>query len=112
MENARVCRVVDHGRGGELKPKFLMFFEAVARLENRGVSEFAVDLEDLPVEFDPRAAVDADRAVDAVHHPATAAAETAQTGGIEIERIKETGAGRAGNAIVLNAPPPPLKLFP
>ena len=55
----------------ELQPQLAVLLEAVSGLEDRRVRELAVELEDALVGAVVEAAVDADRAVHAMHHPAT-----------------------------------------
>ena len=82
-----------------------MLLEAVARLEHGGVGELAVELEDVPVGAVVEAAVDADRAVHAMHHPAAVAGEAAQAAVVEVERVEETDRRATGDAVHLHLEP-------
>ena len=67
-----------------------MLVEAVARLDDRRVRQLAVDADDLAVGAVIEATVDADRSVDAVHHPHLVAREAPQPPEVEVEGVVET----------------------
>ena len=90
MEERGVRRVADHDRIPELEPQLAVHLEAVPRLEHRRIRQRMVQRDDLPVGAVVEPAVDADRAVDAMHKPAIATGEAAQASGVEVERVEET----------------------
>ena len=73
VEDRGIGRVRDHDRLPQLQPQLAMLLEAIAGLEDRRVRQLAVELEDVAVGAVVEAAVDADRPVHAMHHPATRA---------------------------------------
>ena len=87
-----------------------MLLEAVPGLEDRRVRELAVELEDVPVGAVVEAAVDADRAVHAMHHPAARTGEAAQPAVVEVERVEEADGRLAGDAVHLDLEAAPPKL--
>ncbi len=76
MEDRRVDGVVNHNRIAQLEAELAMLLQAVAGLQDRRVRQ-RVDLDDPAIGAVVEAAVDADRAVHAVHHPHSLADETA-----------------------------------
>jgi hypothetical protein len=110
MEDRGVDRVRDHDRVGEPVAELLMLLEAVPRLEDRRVRELAVELGDARVRPVVEAAVDADRPVDPMHHPAVDAREALEAGEVEVERVEETGSRPAGQTVELYLDPARVEL--
>jgi hypothetical protein len=88
-EDPRVDGVRDHDRLPELEAELAVLLQAEPRLEDGGVGQLQVDRCDAGVRAVVEAPVDADRAVDAVHHPAAATGEPPQTAEIEVEGVEE-----------------------
>ena len=79
-----------------------MRLEAEARLAHRRLRELGVHRRDPRVGAVVVAAVDADRPVDAVHHPDVVAGEPPQAVEVEVEGVEEAGARAAGDAVLLD----------
>ena len=73
----------------ELDPEPPVRLEAEPGLEHRRVRELGVHRGDPPVGAVVEAPVDADRPVDAVHHPHVVAREPPQAREVEVERVEE-----------------------
>ena len=105
MEDRRVDGIRDHDRIPKLEPELAVLLEAVPRLEDRRVRELVVDLDDPRVGPVVEAAVDADRAVDAMHHPRVRPGEPPQPSEVEVERVEEAGRGLARDPVQLDREP-------
>ena len=79
-----------------------MLLEAVAGLQDRRGGELAVDAENPRVRAVVEAAVDADGAVDPVDHPHALAGKASQSPKLEVERVEQTRARLAGEAVDLD----------
>ena len=101
-EDRRVDGVRDHDRVGQLVPELAMALEAVPRLEDGRVRELPVQLGDPRIGAVVEAAVDPDRPVDAMHHPAVGAREAPQAREVEVERVEEARARPPGHAVGLD----------
>src|SRR6266550_1980209 len=78
-----------------------MLLEAVPRLEDRRSGEL-VDLDDPPIRAVVETAIDADRAVDPMHHADTVPGEAAESVEVEVERVVEARGSPAGEAVDLD----------
>ena len=92
-------------RIAQLEAELSVLLEAVARLEDGRVRVHAVEIGDVPVGAVVEAAVDADRPVDPMHHPAATAGEAPQSPVIEVERVEEAGRRLTGDAVDLHVEP-------
>ena len=110
VEDQRVGRVPDDHRLRELDPQLAMSVEAEPRLGDRRVRQVAVDLLDPAVRAVVEPAIDADRAVHAVHHPAVRPGEAAQPPEVEVERVEEADGRAARDAVQLDDEPAALEL--
>src|SRR5512133_1068275 len=86
-----------------------MLLEDVTRLQDRRVRQ-RVDLDDAAIGAVVEAAVDAERAVDPVHHAHTPARETPQPAEVEVERVVETRRGPARERVQLDVQPATAEL--
>ncbi len=110
VEHRGIGRVRDHDRLPQLQPQLAMLLEAIAGLEDRRGRQLAVELVDVAIGTVVEASVDANRAVHAMHHPATRAGEAAQSAIVEIERVEEADGRLAGDAVHFDLEAPPAKL--
>ncbi len=102
MEDRRVDGVGDDHRVAQLDPELAVLLEREPGLEDRRGGELGVDLRDPLVRAVVEAAVDADRAVDAVHHPRAAVREAPQAREVEVERVEQAGRRLGGDAVELD----------
>ena len=91
-------------------PSSRCFSSENSRLEDRRGGELGVELRDLLVRAVVEAAVDADGAVDAVHHPRAASREPLQAREVEVEGVEEAGGRSLGDALLLDLEPAALEL--
>ena len=92
----------DHDGLDEPDPEVAVRVEAEARLQHGRVRELGVHRLDAPVGAVVEAAVDADRPVDAMHHPHVVASEAPQSREVEVERVEEAPRRRAGEPVLLD----------
>ncbi len=95
MEDRGIDGVPDQNRVAELEPELEVLLEAEAGLKHRRPGERSVELRNAGIGAVVEAAVDADRSVDSVHHPATVARKPPQAAEVEVERVEETDGGGA-----------------
>ena len=89
MEDRGVDGVRNDRWVAELQPELSVLLERELRLQDRRVRELRVDPHDPLVGAVVEAAVDADRAVDAVHHPRPPAGEPMEPLEVEVERVEQ-----------------------
>ena len=102
MEDRRIDGVRDDHRVAELEPELAVLLERELRLEDRRGRELGVHRCDPRVCAVVEPSVDADRAVDAVHHPRAAFREPPQARDVEVERVEEAGGRLARDAVQLD----------
>ena len=102
VEDRGIRRVRDHDGLGQVDAEPPMRLQAEPRLEYGRIRELGVHRRDPAVGAVVEAAVDADRAVDAVHHPHVVAGEPAQTREVEVERVEEAAGRAARDAVLLD----------
>jgi hypothetical protein len=89
VEDGSVNGVVDDDRTAQLEAELLVLRKAELRLQDRDLRQ-RVDLRDAPVGAVVEAAVHADGAIDAMHHPHIGAGKSPQALEVEVERVVET----------------------
>ena len=110
MEDRRVDGVRDDDRVAELDSELAVLLEREPGLQDRRGGQLGVDPGDAPVGAVVEAAIGADRAVDAVHHPRPPGGEATEPLEVEVERIEQTRRGSLGDALPLHVEAAALEL--
>ncbi len=110
VEDRRIDRIRNHDRAPEIQAELAVPLERVPGLEDRRGRELGVDPRDPRVRAVVEAAVDPDRAVDAVHHPGAASGEAPEAREVEVERVEEARRCAARDAVELDLEPAAVQL--